>query len=540
MEFIKKVSNLKNRQVFIILFALGMIAYLNVMNGEFIWDDVILITKNEHVHSLSYIFTLFKESTLEGVGVEGNLYRPLVNMIFAIIYAFFGENEIAYHAFNILLHIGNAFLVFILLERLSFKRFGSLLAASIFLLHPIQTESVSYIAGLPDVLNPFFILLGLVIFAGEDDKPLNAKTKILVVIFTILALLSKETGIIFPALAGLILFYKWDHLSQQKKSSMLQMIATMTLVTILYIILRMTILNFTGSFDLNSGISVYTGNFMFRVYTFFAAIFEYAKLIFYPANLHFEKAFEVFAYLAKKPALGLGIILASSSLAVFSYYKKRHFFFFYVWFVITIALVSGVFLPSNATYKEHWLYMPLIGFVFLIPSIWEKLKSDLSKQIFLTTFLIISILLISQTIHRNTEWKDKLTFFETEIKYNQTSSRLQDRLGLYYFENKEYEKSVEYFKKGIELDKDGRIPYIRTNLANSYLAMRDLDAAVNEYFTVLESHPNSFDAHVALYNIAIAIHNKEMEDAFFEFLQRIEAGGTVDFETEILPWANTQ
>jgi len=263
---------------------------------------------------------------------------------------------------------------------------------------------------------------------------------------------------------------------------------------------------------------------------------DYLRLIIYPVDLYFEKPFLVYTSLMPKAQFGVLIVLISTVCAGFSLYNKKHFYFVYVWFALTIGLVSGILIPLNATYKEHWLYMPLIGIVLLIPSIWEKFQTKKARQIFLAVFAMVTVLSILQTANRNTEWKNLLTFFRTEMSYNQTSPRLRDELGSYYFEKGEYEKAAEYFKLGVELDKDDNLPNIRTGLGNAYLAMKNLDAAVNEYFTVLSTHPNYFEAHVALYNIAIATHNKKMEAAFLEFLQRMENGETVDFETEILPF----
>src|SRR3989338_4313668 len=86
-------------QIFLMLFAIGIIAYANVMNGEFIWDDKALILMNEHAQSLKYFPQWFTESTLEGAGIEtSNLYRPVVTFFYAIIFSIFGPQEFAYHA----------------------------------------------------------------------------------------------------------------------------------------------------------------------------------------------------------------------------------------------------------------------------------------------------------------------------------------------------------------------------------------------------------------------------------------------------------
>lgn len=527
----EKISNLKSWHVFLILFLLGWLAYINVINGEFIWDETTLIVKNEYTHSFKYFAKWFTDDSIAGSGLmHGNLYRPFSTVIYATIYSIFGLNTIPYHAVNILFHIANAFFVYLLLQKFDFKKFGSLLAAAIFLLHPVQTESVSYIAGLPDVLSPFFILLGILLLLGRP-RPIT------LAIILILAILSKETGIIFVPLAVVALYFKKDDFTKTEMNSKIKTLIILSAITLIYVFLRSTILNFSGTFSLSFAESVYSQNALFRVYTFFAVLVEYAILIFYPTNLYFEKALEIYAYISPQVAVGILIAAITTIMAVVSYHKRRHFLFAYAWFIVSIALVSGILIPSNATYREHWLYMPLIGIALLIASILEGLKNNRRQKTFLAAGVILLIIFVSQVINRNREWKSVEAFFKNEIEHYDGSSRVHEQFGRYFFEKKNYETAIEHFQMGIEEDKENLLPSLRINLGHAYLATKNLDAAINEYFTVLSLYPENFDAHVALYNIAIATHNEKMGKAFFEFLQRIESGGTVDFEREILPFA---
>ncbi len=178
----------KNWLVFLLLFLIGAVCYANVLKGPFLIDDNALIVSNEHIKSFKFFGEWFSSGAMEGSGHTTNLYRPLATLINAITFKFFGLNTAAFHTVNILLHILNSFLVFTLFKRLNFIKLGSLLAAIIFLVHPVQAESVSYIAGLPDVLSATFILSGLIAFL----RPTTLRTYILLSLFTILSLLSKE------------------------------------------------------------------------------------------------------------------------------------------------------------------------------------------------------------------------------------------------------------------------------------------------------------------------------------------------------------
>lgn len=505
-NFCKSIK-LKNWHFFLIFFLLGLAAYINVSTGDFIWDEKTLIVGNKHVHSLKYFFNWFAENPTYAEGAQNsNMYRPLVTMIYAIIYSVAGVSTLPYHLVNILLHISNAFLIFIFLQRLGFIRLGSLLAGIVFLLHPIQTESVSYIAGLPDVLAPFFILLGLNIFA--DDKALTTKRIIYINIFMICAMLSKEIGIIFMPLTLLIVFFKKEDYLKSQKNKTIKTLVILSGTTLAYLILRITVLNTTGTFSLINAENIYTENILYRIYTFFAALIEYIKMIIYPVHLFFEKPFDAYVYMAPKVLGGMFLAATGLILSIRSYYKDRHIFFIYFWCTITLALVSGIIFPSNAVYTERWLYMPLIGVVMLIPHLFEKIHGETGRRIFITVICVISILSMIKIIDRNSQWRDTKTFFENEINYNPTSSVLYNQLGMYYYEKEDWQTAKANFEKGILLNKVKLMPELGYNLGNTYLAMNNPKSAMQMYRLVLESDPNYIKAKVAIDNLTTVYISK--------------------------------
>ncbi|MDP4008057.1 MAG: hypothetical protein Q8P68_02590 [Candidatus Peregrinibacteria bacterium] len=521
MRNLYKFIEWKNWHFFLLFFLLGLTAYINISAGDFIWDEKTLIIGNEHVHSLKYFFNWFTESPTYAEGVEtSNMYRPLATMAYAVIYSVAGLNTIPYHLVNIFLHIGNAFLTFVFLQRLGFMRIGSLLAGIVFLLHPIQTESVSYIAGLPDVLAPFFMLLGLNIFA--NNKELTARRITYITILMLCGILSKEIGIIFVPLTLLIVLFKKEDYLKKRKPETIKTLLILSGVTIAYLIFRITALNTTGTFSLIGVENLYTENILYRIYTFFAAGIEYIKMIIYPVHLFFEKPFEAYIYMAPKVLAGMSVALIGLIFSINSYRKDRHIFFIYFWFAITIALVSGVAFPSNALYKEHWLYMPLIGIVMLIPCVLEKIRGGTTQKIFIGVICIMSILSIIKTIDRNSQWRDAKTFFENEISYNPTSSRLYNELGMYYYERENWQSAKTNFEKGILLNKIRLMPELGYNLGNTYLAMGDQASAAQMYRLVLESDPTYLKAHIAMYNLAKSSDNKEMEALFLKNINRLK------------------
>ncbi len=137
----------------VVLAAVTIFAYRPAWHAGFLWDDDAYIINNELLtapHGWQRIwFSLDSPSQ----------YFPLTYSTFRIEHALWGLNTTGYHWVNLLLHVGNALLVWAVLARLRVP--GSWLAAAIFALHPVQVESVAWITERKNVLMAFFFLLTL-------------------------------------------------------------------------------------------------------------------------------------------------------------------------------------------------------------------------------------------------------------------------------------------------------------------------------------------------------------------------------------------
>ena len=98
---------------------------------------------------------------MAGSGTVTNYYRPLVSLSFALNWVTSGLDPTGYHLINNSLHVASALLVFLILASATQSPLGAWIGAFLFLIHPLQTEAVTYIAGRSDPLHLFFLLLSL-------------------------------------------------------------------------------------------------------------------------------------------------------------------------------------------------------------------------------------------------------------------------------------------------------------------------------------------------------------------------------------------
>src|SRR4029077_8252630 len=189
----------------VVIFALGLaavtiFAYRPAWNGGFLWDDDVYITNNGLLTAPDGLrriwFSLDSPSQ----------YFPLVYTTFRVEHAVWGLDPTGYHWVNLLLHVGNALLVWLVLVRLKVP--GAWLAGAIFALHPVQVESVAWITERKNVVMVFFFLLTLLAWLSFVDKRTKRSWRfyVLALILYVLALSAKTTACTLPA-ALLLIFW---------------------------------------------------------------------------------------------------------------------------------------------------------------------------------------------------------------------------------------------------------------------------------------------------------------------------------------------
>ena len=147
---------------YLLLVIAVLLAYGNVFDNEFLYDDESLILKNSFIQNWHHIGSIFSTSITAGANIPGGFYRPLQIFIYLIVHQLFGLSHFAYHALNVGFHAANACLVYALGRRLRFRKLAIFLGALLWALHPVHVEVIAYASGLGDPLYVFFCLIGLI------------------------------------------------------------------------------------------------------------------------------------------------------------------------------------------------------------------------------------------------------------------------------------------------------------------------------------------------------------------------------------------
>ncbi len=513
------------RHYLVLLFLIPFLTYLSSFGNAFVWDDEQFIYSNQYVLTFN-IPKIFRESTTSGAGTNSDYYRPLTTLSFAFEANLWGLHPLPFHLTNTLLHIATGIFIFLLLLQLGLRRQHSFWLALFFLIHPIQTEAVSYINSRGDSLHAFFGMLSLLSFiAVLKNKTIefhlyNLKFSFSTLFFTLAAILlylcavlSKEIGLAVAGIHSIIftLFYfrstaKTLGAFVKEHAKALQVLAGIGVVIVCYLFLRATALNFNNTFNLYDDDSLYSESLLVRLLTFTKVVWIYCGLLLVPYPLHMERTTElVTSIFSIWPLLTVLLITGLVTLGIkeFRIKKTGYILFGTAWFFGLLVPVSGI-IPINGVLYEHWLYLPMVGFFLVLSRLYQFLSTDKLKIIltrYLQTFLmVVACIYIVLTIRQNYFWSTPVRFYEYLLQYT-ASARIYNNLAMAYAEDGNNQKAIQNYLQALEIS--NQYPQTYHNLANTYKTIGDNNLAIENYLKVLALQPDFYFSYTSLIELLV-------------------------------------
>lgn len=488
----------------IILGLLVLCSYSNVYDMVFVYDDEFYIQKNQFLNSFENLGKLFLTNSTAGSGFEDSFYRPLQFTFYLFSQQIFGSDPWGFHLLNVMLHLFNALLVFGLGRKIGLKQTSAFFAAALWATHPIHTEVIAYISGTADPLQCLFSLLALtVMLRGSKYSVLFS------CVFFLLAMLSKEVAVVFPGLATALLFLtskkKW-HWETYKP------VALYFLMALIYVGLRATILNFNGDFQFYKTQNIYTENFHVRLFTFLATIPEYLKLIIWPVNLHIDRAFPIYTSFAQVPVI-LGLAIFIFQLLACGWLWRHHrksgvvFIAMTMWFAAAHSLHSGILVPMNSFFLEHWLYVPSIAIFWTVGFAFNKIPSKIAATITILCVFILGTL----TYKQNRMWESPITLFSRILQFNPNATRVRHNLAMAYSDQGQEELALKEYEKSLEQEPQ-TYPQTYHNMALIYLERNDLKQGEKLLLKAIEISPRfhpSYPYLIQLYRVTKQVEKEK-------------------------------
>jgi protein O-mannosyl-transferase len=422
------------------------VCFYPAIHGAFIVDDYPFIVDNPHLRSLANMPRFFTDtSTIAGIKDWGTIYRPLRTVVFALEYAAWAEDPRGYHLVSLMLHAINSLLLFHLLRRLTGSPSLSSIVSALFAIHPVQTESVVWIASQGDLLSTSFLLGSLILFLLSEAE--NKRHRAIGTLFLLLslgafslALLSKEIAVCLP----LLLAFREVIMTEETRRGFRRFCVLLPyfIMLLFYLGLKFLVVKNTPHYD-------YLGDsFMATVFSMSSVVLRYLRLLVIPYPLCF------FYYWLPKYRDILHVQVLSGMLAVLSILvvwlfclmnKRKAIALFIFWFMLFFVPVSNLIVPLNVLMAERFLYLPLIGFFtawgLFVSSL--QLKPRHRKLITLTVMIGIAAGGVL-TFQRSVQWMTPESLWSFTVDHFPRSYMGRDGLARLALERGDYDRAEQY------------------------------------------------------------------------------------------------
>ena len=488
--------------------ALAIAVYANGISNGFVADDNWQLLRNPMVTSPANLPRMLGSGVWSFLGAASNYYRPLPFFIYSLLYACFGFHAAVFHSFMVLLHAGNAALVYLCVRRLSTTRIA-LFAGLLFAAHPIHSEVVDWIAALPDLMLTTLVLIGLWLLIRQEGAPGTWQIVTHCGLY-LLAMLTKEPGVmLLPLYAGFGFFclgLRWHEL-RRNAALYTGMAATLGI----YFAMRQTAL---GSVAPARQMLFHFTPASFAMSVIVMAAQDLGRLVL-PVNLNYIHMFHPTE--AFTPELAISVVVLAAVAVAFWRARNALVSYGIFWMAATLALTLNLAAvnQSENLFAERYLYLPSVAFCWIAAWAWTWWAERQPRGAKIAAAAVL-IACGAQTMARNGDWRDDWTLFQKTARQSPTSGFVHDELALLYVNRDAFDTALEHERLAVQYNP--AMPTYRRKLG--YLLLeKDPRGAAAEFQKLLDGEPGAAQSHC---DLALAFERLgELQQAAAEYEQAL-------------------
>ncbi len=525
----------KKKQILLIsllLAAAALIAFWQVMDCDFIrYDDGEYVTQNPHIqHGM----------TMEGIRWAfttrhvGN-WHPLTWISHMLDVELFGFNPRWHHATNLLFHIANTLLLFLVFQRMTKALWPSAFVAVLFALHPLHVESVAWVAERKDVLSTFFWMLAMGAYVCYVERP-GLQRYLAVIVFFALGLMAKPMLVTLPFVLLLLDYWPLRRFQPGKVAQEIRAAANRPVsadrkkdkarkkqataagaltaqkpaarpdpwagirplfwekIPFFILTALSCLVTFTAQQQAGAVRSIEAFPAGVRIANAFVSYVAYIGKMFWPANL---------AVLYPHPGLwppgqvwgAVFLLIAVTALIVWSAKRFPYFTVGWFWYLGTLVPVIGFVQVGSQAMADRYTYIPLIGLFIMaawgIPELLKKWR--FRKEALLASSLSILLCLFMVTWTQVGYWKDSLTLFDHTLNVTDHNSTIYYNRGVVYNELGNPARAIGDYDRAIETNPRYADAYYNRGLA--YISLDNFQQAIGDFDRAIEINPRFADAY---------------------------------------------
>ncbi|MGA2914841.1 MAG: tetratricopeptide repeat protein [Sedimentisphaerales bacterium] len=509
-----KINYLRQFWICAVLTLATTAVYYRVCTYDFVnYDDNVYVYKNPNIQAgitlknIKWAFT---------AGYASN-WHPLTWLSLMLDRQLFGPDASGFHFTNLIFHIANTLLLFIVLKLMTNAIWQSAFVAALFVLHPLHVESVAWVSERKDVLSTFFWLLTMwayVRYAGRG----KISNYLLVVIFFVFGLLSKPMVVTLPFVLLLLDYWPLQRLNTKRslphllieKIPLFVIAATSCIITLIVQRESKAVMNL-AEFPLK-----------IRIYNTFSSYIQYIIKMIWPAKLamfypHFGQNVSILFIVIS------ALILAAVTIFVLLFSKNhRYLGTGWFWYLGTLVPVIGIVQVGSQAMADRYTYITLTGLFIII--VWGI--SELSEKwpyrknvLWASSLIVLSVLAVCSFIQQG-YWKNTITLCEHALKVTDNNFQAHFSLAGKLIEEGRIEEAIRHSGEAVRIVPDYVEPII--TLANALQMSGRIDEAIHYYERALKIAPGSADVYLnygyalaakGKFDDAISLYNKGLQIA---------------------------
>lgn len=495
----------------VVLATMCVVAYHNTLHVPFIFDDLPAITRNPAIRRL------WPLSEVTASDLPMLSARPLISLSIAVNYALGGYDVVGYHLFNLVIHFLNAMLVFAVVRRAlagtpspdprhNQTPWVAYAVAGLWMLHPLVTESVTYVLQRTELLMAMFLLATLYCFTRGIESPQKVVWFGLAIVACTLGMGTKEVMVVAPLL---VLAYDYIFAARSLRAALRARPELYAGLVASWAVLAALAL--TTNLKVKSGLTVDVmspWNYFKMQWTVVA---HYLRLAVWPRGLVLDYSDwpRETTLAGALPAAGLlAALLASSVWAV----RRRWWWGFWgAWFFLLLAPSSSVLPLPTEPAAERRMYLPLVAAITvalgggdrLCRKLWARFGWSDRARAWLQTSTVVALALAlgMATIQRNAQYRSAESIWTDVVAKRPGSARGHANLGLALLDEGRATESIPHFVDALRIDPGH--PIVHCNLAAALAASGATNQAIAQLQETLRNVPDCAPAHSALADLLV-------------------------------------
>jgi protein O-mannosyl-transferase len=495
----KAEAEVSLRRLSLVLLVVALAAaavYANTLGNGLVYDDRFQIVENSWIRDFRHLPAILTTGVWEFEGGTSNYYRPVMHLVYTVTYAFVGTRPWGYHVVNITLHtlatVLVAALARLLLERGGVPRqdalAGAMLGGLVFAVHPVHTEPVAWVAGVPELAFTVCLLTSLLLhLAGTArDRP---KHVLAGAALYFVALMSKETALVLP---GLLL--ATDVSSAPRRPPLItaaRRYAPFLLAALAYATLRIAVL--PGVAPLRRHAELSSHEVLINIFPLFA---KYVRMLVLPFGLNAFHVLHPIPSLASVDGV-LSLVVAGlvAVLAVVS--MRRRSIVLPALALVVLPLLPVLYIPvlGENTFAERYLYLPSAGLSLLAGLGLARLRPN-RRGWYRPLIGVVALLLALgswMTVERNRVWRDDFSLWTHTVRQSPDSGYVNNEAGIVYAERGRLDDAIRYYKLATRLSPNSA--RIWNNLGVALAEKGEIERAVEHYRRAIAIDPGFARAH---------------------------------------------